>query len=265
MLRLHEQRQTHSRTAKPVRRPRQDRLEHPRRHHFFAKRRERTMRVLHPAEPALIYRDHDRDKRSTARGAPGSAQSHACRCTRERRTLEEQQRHKVQRAVDRQRPARDCEHPVRGDGEAPCVTRVRDGAGTIGGKCLLPFGDVCSIVWVEIWPRKDTRDVGGVVGPVPYHTEMRGQNFLWSLCHVFEPMRVLWALERTDSRLHDAPHPVTLWERVRTQEKCICDLPTPVLTSERGAILKNRLVRQCKDQNVTMWNMETTFFRVSIV
>jgi hypothetical protein len=194
MLRLHEQRQTHGRTTKPMRRPREHRLEHPRRHHFLAERRECTMCVLHPAEPALIYRDHNRDKRSTARGAPSRAQGHVYRCAGERRTLEEQQRHKVQCAVDGQRPARDCEYSVRGDGKAPRVARVRQGTGTIGGKCLLPLRDVRGIVWMEIWSRKDTRDVRGVVSPVPYHTEMRGQNFLWSLRHVFEPMRVFMSL-----------------------------------------------------------------------
>ena len=143
----------------------------------------------------------------------------------------------MQSAVDGQGPARDCEDPVSWDGEAPGVLRVRHGAGAIWWKCLLPLCEVCDIVWVEIWPRKDLREVGCVVGPAPYHTVMRGQDFLRDLRHVFDPMNVMsLTSRRTDSCLHDAPPPVSFRKRVRTQEKCIYDLPTPILTLKLSAI-----------------------------
>ncbi len=68
---------------------------------------------------------------------------------------------------------------------------VRHCAGTIWGKCLLPLREMCDILWVEIRMRKDLREVGGVVGPAPYHTVMRGDNFHWNLRHVFNPMALL--------------------------------------------------------------------------
>jgi hypothetical protein len=62
--------------------------------------------------------------------------------------------------------------------------------------------EVCGIVWMEIWPPEDLREIGEVVG-APYHIVMRGEI---CLSHMFE---ILWSvmeestLRRTDRQLHE--------------------------------------------------------------
>ena len=98
----------------------------------------------------LVYGVEDAEKRGAPQRAPARTQGHSFRCVHERRALEEQHRHEMQRTVYWQRPPENGEKAV---DRTECTTgnvRMRSCAWTIWRLRRTPeveHGDVC---WVYV-------------------------------------------------------------------------------------------------------------------